>query len=102
MKNDDIITGVLIEETTTYTLIEVCQRYHISEALIQELAEHGFFPTRTTEIKNLQFTETMLRRMESAFRLHRDLDINMPGVVLAMELLDQIESLNRELKMLHR
>jgi chaperone modulatory protein CbpM len=40
-----------------------------------------------------------LRRARTALRLQRDLEINLPGVALALELMEELERLRRELRM---
>lgn len=102
MSKDTILTGVLIDETTTFTVIEVCQKYHISKDLLVELVEQGLFDTDTTDIEHVVFNAPSLRRIEIAFRLHRDLEINLQGVALALELLDEIDQMRGELAILKR
>ncbi|WBV66483.1 hypothetical protein PGH44_03130 [Legionella pneumophila] len=43
-----------------------------------------------------------MRRLESAFRLHRDLGINLPGVALALDLLEKIDQMHHELEILRK
>jgi chaperone modulatory protein CbpM len=45
-----------------------------------------------------RFSGTALRRARTALRLQRDLEINLPGVALALELLEEIDKLRRTLK----
>lgn len=97
-----LITGILVEETTTFTFEEVCCQYHIPQALLVELIEYGLFNNQTTQIDEISFDQKALQTMETAFRLHKDLDINLPGVVLALELLEKIDNMHNELHMLRR
>ena len=102
MKQDKTITGVLIEETTTISFNEVCHRYHIPKELLLEMVEYGLFSSKTTKVEQLKLNQSDLRKMEVAFRLHRDLEINLPGVALVLELLEQIDQLDEELNILHK
>ncbi|CAM2759154.1 chaperone modulator CbpM [Legionella worsleiensis] len=102
MSEQNFLSGMLIEETTTYTFIEVCHRYHIPEELLIEMIEHGLFPNQPTDPQKITMDQKELRRIESAFRLHRDLEINLPGVALALELLEKIEHMERELDILRK
>ncbi|KTD42494.1 chaperone modulator CbpM [Legionella quateirensis] len=102
MSKNNLLTGMLIEETTTYTFVEVCHRYHIPEDLLIEMIEYGLFPNQPTDPKNIMMDQKALRRIESAFRLHRDLEINLPGVALALELLEKIEKMQNELDILRK
>lgn len=99
MNKEPIIIGLLIEESISFK--EVCHKYNIPKELLVEMMEYGIFPTDTTREEN-HLNPDDLRRMESAFRLHRDLEINLPGVALALELLDKIDSLRKELDILHK
>ncbi|STY29786.1 putative chaperone-modulator protein CbpM [Legionella wadsworthii] len=102
MKKDNTIVGVLIEETMTVSFQEVCQKYRIPENLLHEMVEYGLFSSRTTNAEQLKLNQKDLRKIESAFRLHRDLGINLAGVALALDLLERIEQLNDELHILRK
>lgn len=102
MSNDNLLVGVLIEETTTVTFVEVCQKYHIPEELLIEMVEQGFFPNQPSNPDQISLNQKDLRRIESAFRLNRDLGINLPGVTLALELLEEIEKMRDELDILRK
>lgn len=102
MNKDNILTGVLIEETTTYSFVEVCHRYHIPKELLIEIIEQGLFSNQSSELEQIALDQKSLQRLETAFRLHRDLDINLPGVVLALELLEEIDTMRHELDILHK
>ena len=93
---------MLIDETTTYSFVEVCHKYHIREELLIEMIEQGLFPDQPTEPEQIALDQKALRRIESAFRLHRDLGINLPGVALALELLEEIEKMHKELDILRK
>ncbi|MCL9684678.1 chaperone modulator CbpM [Legionella maioricensis] len=102
MNKDDLLIGVLIEETTTISFNEVCRKYHIPKELLIEMIEQGLFPNQTTQIEQVVLDQKALRRLESAFRLHRDLGINLPGVALALDLLEEMEKMRRELEILRK
>lgn len=100
MTKENVLIAVVIEETTTVSFEEVCNRYHISRDLLIEMMEEGLFPTKSKE--ELALDQHALRRIESAFRLHKDLDINLPGVALALDLLDKIDTMEHELDILRK
>lgn len=102
MNKDKILTGVLIEETTTYSFIEVCQKYQIPKELLIEMIEQGLFSNKTTQLEQIALDQKELLRIESAFRLHQDLGINLPGVALALDLLEEIEKMRHELDILRK
>ena len=94
--------GVLIEENTTFSFKEVCHKYNIPEELLIEMIEQGLFPNQPTQKEHITYDSKSLKRIESAFRLHKDLGVNMPGVALALELLDEIEHMHCELTILRK
>lgn len=102
MNKDNILIGVLIKEAESIPYNEVCHKYHIPKKLLIELMEHGLFSNQSTQIEQLKLNQKELHRMKSAFRLHRDLGINLPGVVLAIELLEKIEQMDDELNILRK
>lgn len=99
MNKEQVLIGMLIEERVSFK--EVCHQYNIPQDLLIEMMEHGIF-SPTTSKEEHYLSPHDLQRMESAFRLHRDLEINLPGVALALELLDELERLRKELAILHK
>lgn len=102
MSKDNLLIGVLIDETTTISFIEVCQKYNIPEELFIEMIEQGLFPNQPSDPQKVALGQKELHRLESAFRLHRDLGINPPGVALALDLLEEIEQMRHELEILRK
>lgn len=102
MSQNNILIGMLIEETETISYIEVCKKYNIPEKLLIEMMEHGLFTNQSTRLEQLKLNQKELHRIESAFRLHHDLGINLPGVVLAIELLEKIQQMDDELSILRK
>ena len=102
MKKQKLVLELTVDNTHTLSIEEICQEYRIPEDLLQALFEEGLFHHEKTPLQELRFTMNELSRLESAFRLHQDLGINLPGVVLALELLEKIDKLDEELHVLRR
>ena len=102
MNTKQIIIGVLIEEHSTLSFEEVCHRYNIPKELLIEMIEYGLFSSPSPTIENTQLKLKDLHRLESAFRLHKDLDINLPGVAVALDLLEELQQLRTELNILRK
>lgn len=102
MTKENVLIAVVIDETTTISFSEACTRYHISEELLLEMIEEGLFPIQAKAKEELTLDQQALRRIESAFRLHKDLNINLPGVALALDLLDKIDAMEHELDILRK
>ncbi|KGP62298.1 molecular chaperone [Legionella norrlandica] len=102
MDKDNLLIGVLIKETTKFSFGEVCKKYNIPEELFSEMVEQGLFPDQPTDPKKIALDQKDLHRLESAYRLHRDLGINLPGITLVLDLLDEMERMRRELEILKK
>lgn len=103
MDSYQIVTGVLIDDATdTVSLTQLCETYHIPERFLVQLMEQGVFDTTTAPVKAGHFNASMIKRICSAHRLQNDLGVNIEGVVLVLELLDQMEQLRQELSILKR
>ena len=92
-----IVAGVLMDETSTISLAEVCEKCHVSEDVLREMIEHGLFNHQVAHSKTVHIDQRTLSRIQSACRLQEDLDINLPGVVLVLELLEALEQMRDEL-----
>lgn len=95
--NDNHITGILIDEDTTFSLEDVCSHYNISETLLHEMQEHGLLQLTHATLDSKTFY-----RIQTASRLHEDLGVNLPGIMLVLDLLDDLEHTRNELMMLQR
>jgi chaperone modulatory protein CbpM len=91
---------VIVKETLEFTLEDVSDYCQLPVEVVIELIGLGLFDTPT--VTELRFNTEHLSRIQSAARLFHDLKINAPGVVLAVELLDEIEALRQELAILER
>lgn len=87
----------LLETQSSLTFIEISEHFHIPEALVHEMHLEGLF-----EAHQGQVDVQKLQRIASAIRLHQAFNINLPGVVLALELLDEIEAIQKELTILKK
>jgi chaperone modulatory protein CbpM len=100
MSDKTIITGVLVDDNMTISFMEVCQKCNISEEVLLDMVEHGLVQSPAAQLKNMFVDQRTLGRIQSASRLQQDLGINAPGVVLVLELLDELEQVRDELSIL--
>ena len=98
MSNDIvIISGTVLDENTKLTLIEICQYGKTSAEDVIEMVEEGVLEPQGKSPPDWRFDAIALKRLQSAIRLQRDLKINLPGVALALDLLDELEALRRRM-----
>ena len=93
-----IFTGAIFDETTILTLQDLCRMCAVDERHIVELVHEGVLTVIAIDAAEWHFTGAALRRARLALRLERDLEINLAGVALALDLMDEVELLRRELK----
>ena len=87
----------VVEDEVSMSLLELCQACGTERELVLQLVEHGVIEPEGDAPPRWVFTGASLRRTRTALRLLRDLELNLPGAALAVELLEQIASLQREL-----
>lgn len=95
-KSLKIIEGILQDGSAHYTLVELSEISVIELSFLHEMIEEGIIEPKVTE-PTLQFDYNALQRAKKAFRLHRDLAINLEGISLILDLLDKIKALEKEL-----
>lgn len=92
----------VVEEELPMSLAELCRACNADAALVQQLVEHGVLEPQGATPQVWVFAGASLRRTRVALRLLRDLELNLPGAALAVDLLDEIARLQRMLQGLHR
>ncbi len=102
MSKSTMIMGMLVDDHSHVSFLDVCEKQGISEDILLEMLEHGLLPEIISPNRQTEFDLNMLNRIQSACRLQIDLGLNVPGVVLALELMDELEQLHRELRVLRR
>jgi chaperone modulatory protein CbpM len=86
--------GIVLDEQVTFTLRELSRACGIRTELIVEMVEEGVIEPTATETE-WRFHGASLIRAQRALRLVRDLELNWPGAALALDLLDQLDRLQR-------
>ena len=86
----------------TATLIstrDFCTWHQVEYTFISSLHEAGL--VEITIIDQAEYIpETQLQRLEKMARLHRDLDINIAGIEAITHLLDRLEAIQDEMRVL--
>ncbi len=92
------LTGILLDERTELSLKELSWACSSSAEWVIELVEEGVLEPSGQEQAQWRFSGTSLLRARTAMRLQHDLDINLAGVALALNLMDQIETMRERLR----
>jgi chaperone modulatory protein CbpM len=88
----------VVEEEVSMSLTELCQACGTESGVVLQLVQHGVIEPLGSAPQSWVFTGASLQRTRTALRLLRDLELNLPGAALAVDLLDQIARLERELR----
>lgn len=95
-----VLACQVVEEEVSLSLAELCQACGTERELVLQLIEHGVIEPQGASPTNWVFAGGSLRRTRTALRLLRDLELNLAGAALAVDLVDEISRLRRELRML--
>jgi chaperone modulatory protein CbpM len=96
--HDRILRGEVLEEETRWNLVEFITYCRIEEGRLIELVEMGVIEPAGSTPQTWTFMVRDLQRVRTAQRLSRDLGINLPGIAV---ILDLLEERNRALARLH-
>ncbi len=97
-----IHTGILIDKNSTYSLHELCRICGVHAERVIEMVEYGILNPEGKSPARWQFTSKELNTLKKALRLQHDLEINLPGVAMTIELLEELETLRQELDKLEQ
>jgi chaperone modulatory protein CbpM len=95
------VTGIVLDESTVYTLSELGRASGLGADQILTMVEVGILEP-LPERRRWCFTGTSVTRLQTALRLQRDLGVNMEGAALALDLLDELNQLRRRSQLLER
>ena len=95
-----VITGEIVDETVRYGLKELCKDCGVHADCIVELVETGILQPEGDRPAQWRFSAISLVRSQKALRLQRDLEINLPGVAVALDLLEEVQALRDQVKSL--
>ena len=93
---DECLPGEIFEEGAVLSVADLARMFAVEERHIVALAEEGVITALEIDTTEWRFSGADIRRARIALRLERDLGINLPGVALALELLEELEPLRRE------
>lgn len=96
------ITVLSIEAQSELSLDELCEACHVTHEFIHELIEYGAIEPKGISIEVWRFNPEHMQRIQTVKRLQSDLEVNLPGAALAIDLMDQIEELRSQLELLQK
>jgi chaperone modulatory protein CbpM len=87
----------LLDDELVFSMDEFCEACSGTTRWVVELVEEGIIRPVDDADKNWRFTGTSLTRALVAVRLRRDLDVNTPGIALALDLIEEVRELRQRL-----
>ena len=97
-----IPVGEILDEHVELSLADLARRGAVHLELIIELVQEGVLEPQGEAPEYWRFSGPDLLRLRRAINLQRDLELNLPGIALAMELLDELEELRAKTARLER
>lgn len=91
------VTGFILEDQTELTLGDICRACAAEEPLIVEMVDEGVLIPSGAAPAQWRFTGIHIHRARTALTLQRDLGVNLPGAALAIQLIEELESLRAQL-----
>jgi chaperone modulatory protein CbpM len=93
-----VLQGAIFEESAVLTTQDLSRMCAVDERHIVEFVEEGVLNVVEIGAAEWRFTGAALRRARLALRLERDFELNLAGVALAVELMEELQALRRELQ----
>jgi len=100
MTDREILSGLLLDAESSLTLGELSRCCGVHAEFIVEMVEEGILDPLDRGPGRWRFSGYSLLRVNRALRLRRDLDVNLAGIGLALELIDEINRLRSRLNLL--
>ncbi len=91
------IEGSIVEHDVHMTIVELAQATQTPEDLIMAWVSEGVLSPAGASPQDWRFSGNSLQRAKTAARLMHDLELNLPGVALAINLLEELDLLRSQL-----
>jgi len=100
MIDREALTGLLLDSDCSLTLGELSRCCGVHAEFIVEMVDEGILDPLDRDPLCRRFSGLSLMRVNRAMRLRRDLGVNLAGIALALDLMDEIEQLRSRLSLL--
>jgi chaperone modulatory protein CbpM len=100
MTTQTILTGIIVEDAAEFTLGELSRASGKPAEWILALVEEGVIEPVGGDQAHWHFRGHCLRRVRIVQRLQSDLGLNLAGAALALELLEEVETLRNRIAVL--
>ena len=90
----------LIDEQTVFTLADLCRSCAVEAEFIEAMVEQGIIEPTSKRGRHWCFAASSLRRTRVTVHLQKDLGVNLAGAALALELMERIDKIESQLRVL--
>jgi len=94
----EIMTGTLIDDDKLFTLADLCRSCGVPAEVINDMIEYGIIEPSGDTAAHWQFAGGCLWRVTTVVRLQRDLEVNLAGAALALDLIEEVRELRQQLR----
>ena len=94
------LSGIILEEEAELTLSDLSRACAVHAEYIIELVDEGVLAPAGREPFLWRFSGGHTHRVTVALRLQRDLGINLAGVALVLQLLDEVKELRARISLI--
>ncbi|MFI5446440.1 chaperone modulator CbpM [Polaromonas sp. UC242_47] len=94
------LIGFVLEDQTELTLADLCRACATQANVVIELVDEGLIVPSGPTPEYWRFTGLHMQRALVALRLQEDLGVNLAGAALALQLLEELETLRSRLRVL--
>ena len=98
----DIHKMELIDEGLRLDLEDICQRLQTDESFVIRCVEFGIAEAEGETQAQWQFSFSSVMRLQKACRLQRDLEMDFAGLAMVLDLLEDVEDLRRQMRILEK
>lgn len=102
MVNKNIIIIADYSDETPLSFDELCERIGVSPEYIDEFIAYEIVKPSSEQDEEIVFDAEQLRRLKAAIRLKHELEVNMQGIAIILDLLEEMDSLREESELLKK
>jgi len=98
--NTRLVNGMLLDDQVCLTMVELCRATGLHAEAILGIVEESVIEPLGDAPRDWRFTAESLARLNTIMRLQRDLDVNLAGAALVLDLLDEVKVLRTRVRAL--
>jgi chaperone modulatory protein CbpM len=102
VKKQEVMIVANYSNTSLISLSELCEICNITTERVEELIAYEIIHPKYSSQHQILFDVKDLQRVKTTLRLQHDLEVNLAGVTLILNLLEEVEELRARNEFLER